>query len=71
MAILNMRAYHYSRAKAEIFDRKGCGFTSYGHGFSLATGHEESSSEELLKAVLKLDPELKGCAQRQTKLLRK
>ena len=71
MAILNMRSYHYSRAKAAIFERKGAGFTSYGHGFCLDTRHEESSAEELLKAVLKFDPELKYCAERQAKVLEK
>ena len=71
MAILNMRTYHYSRAKAAIFERKGAGLALKGRGFCLATHHEDSSAEELLKAVLKFDPELKHCAERQTRVLGK
>ena len=71
MATLNMRRFSYSREKAAIFDRKGSGFTSYGLGFCVDTHREESSAEELLKEVLKFDPKLKHCAERQTKVLGK
>lgn len=64
-----MRPYQYSRAKAAIFDRKGAGFTSYGHGFGIVATHEVSSSEELLEAVIQFDPELIQCAERQAKVL--
>jgi hypothetical protein len=70
MANLKMRSYRYSRAKAAIFERKGSGFTSYGHGFCLAR-NEVSAAEELLKGVLKFDPMLQRCAERQIKLLEK
>jgi hypothetical protein len=67
MAILKMPVYRYSKSRAEIFERKGSGFTSYGLGFCLDVSRDKSPSEELLKAVLKFDPEFKHCAERQLK----
>lgn len=68
MAILDMRAYRYSKTKAGIFRRKGSGITSCSHGFALDISREKSPSEELLKAVLKADPEFKNCAKRQSRV---
>lgn len=69
MAILKMRAYSYSENKAAIFERKGAGFTSYGVGFDGDINKENSSSEELLRVVLKLDPKFEHCAERQLALM--